>query len=42
MCAEGGAAAAGVQVATVDSFQGAEKEIIFLATTATNPGEFCR
>ncbi|GAX81726.1 hypothetical protein CEUSTIGMA_g9154.t1 [Chlamydomonas eustigma] len=30
----------GVQVATVDSFQGAEKEIILLATTITRPNEF--
>eukprot|EP00878_Enallax_costatus_P024897 GHUV01026593.1.p1 GENE.GHUV01026593.1~~GHUV01026593.1.p1 ORF type:complete len:177 (+),score=59.56 GHUV01026593.1:39-533(+) len=34
--------AADVQVATVDSFQGAEREVIILATTTTNPrSEFC-
>eukprot|EP00775_Hariotina_reticulata_P011176 gene11176-11326_t len=36
------AGAADVQVATVDSFQGAEKDVILLATTTTNPNsEFC-
>ncbi|GIL85343.1 hypothetical protein Vretifemale_13824 [Volvox reticuliferus] len=30
----------GVQVATVDSFQGAEKEIIFLATTVSRAADF--
>eukprot|EP00798_Chlamydomonas_sp_ICE-L_P006724 gene6724-3395_t len=29
-----------VQVATVDSFQGAEKEVIILSTTITVPGDF--
>lgn len=31
-----------VQVATVDAFQGAEKDVVLLATTTTNPrSEFC-
>lgn len=31
-----------VQVATVDSFQGAEKDVVVLATTTSNPrSEFC-
>ncbi len=30
------------QVATADSFQGEERDLIILATTATSPGDFCR
>ncbi|GFH33034.1 uncharacterized protein HaLaN_32345, partial [Haematococcus lacustris] len=29
-----------VQVATIDSFQGAEKEVVLLATTLTRPSPF--
>lgn len=29
-------------MATIDAFQGAEKALIILATTTTQPGEFCR
>ncbi|GLC60082.1 hypothetical protein PLESTB_001571200 [Pleodorina starrii] len=36
----GGERAGGVQVATVDSFQGAEKEVVFLATTVSRAADF--
>lgn len=41
LAADGAPGAADVQVATVDSFQGAEREMIVLATTSTQPGDFC-
>jgi superfamily I DNA and/or RNA helicase len=34
------AAAAAAQVATVDSFQGAERDVIILATTISSPWDF--